>query len=143
STFNSYQSAEAKEIVTNATGIIVVSAKIKDFLVEKMKIGDSTILVAPNQADHHIFKPLDKIKCRKELQIDLESKVIIFVGQFIHRKGYNRVLEALNYLPYNVKCIFIGKGEMPEESDKILFKGTVENKLLPKYYNAADFFILP
>ncbi|RYY35713.1 MAG: glycosyltransferase [Sphingobacteriaceae bacterium] len=143
STTSSYETPIGKEILKNAAGLVVVSQKISDFLVANSGVNADKIIVAPNRADSYIFKPLDKIEARKRLGLPVDAKIVIFVGQFIYRKGYDRVLAALELLPERVESIFIGKGEFESTSDKILYKGTVQNKLLVDYYNAADLFVLP
>lgn len=143
STFDNYLSSGGVKALRNADGLVVVSQKIKDFLINNVDIDDSKILVAPNRADSNIFKPMNRDECRKQLGFDQDERILIFVGQFILRKGYDRVLKAIDNLPFKVSCIFIGKGEIPQESSHIIYKGMVENKQLPAFYNAADGFILP
>lgn len=143
STFDSYMSERSHKILKQASGLIVVSDKIKNFLISNVGISVSKILVAPNRADSGVFKPFDKLAARRRLNFPEQSKIIIFVGQFINRKGHERVLQALELLPYKVHAIFIGKGEITSNSDKIIYKGTIENKYLVDYYNSADIFVLP
>ena len=102
----------------------------------------------PNGTDTNRFKRLDRIECRKELGLPLDAFIIISVGYLNKRKGQDRVLSAVNKIgDKNIKLLFIGGylgvDDLVLESDQILYKGTVDNKELPKYYNAADVFCLP
>lgn len=92
----------------------------------------------------------EKQSLRKELGIK-EEKVIISVGQFIHRKGYDVLLNAGRSIPSNVGVYIIG-GEPTEEYlkmksdyglDNFHFVGFCNKEQLSKYYKAADLFVLP
>lgn len=87
---------------------------------------------------------------RKKLNIN-EEKVILTVGQFIFRKGFDVLLKACNHLPNNVGVYIIG-GEPTIEYLKLIERYQLENihfekfKLksdLRQYYLASDIFVLP
>ena len=87
---------------------------------------------------------------RNELGIK-EKKVILFVGQFIYRKGIDVLLEALSRIKSEVGLYLIG-GEAKQEYQDIIDKYGLKNihfvdflqlDVLKKYYMAADFFVLP
>ncbi|MFZ7942501.1 glycosyltransferase family 4 protein [Neobacillus sp. 19] len=92
----------------------------------------------------------EKSKVRRRLGIK-EKKVIISVGQFIYRKGYDVLLNSSRILEKDIGIYIIG-GEPTEEYMKIKkefdltnvhfvgFKTKVE---LMEYYKAADLFVLP
>ena len=80
-----------------------------------------------------------------------EEKIVLSVGQFIHRKGFDVLLEAMTRLPKNVGCYFVG-GQPTEEYlqlveshhlDHVHFVGFCNKTALAKYYQAADLFVLP
>lgn len=87
---------------------------------------------------------------RKALGIN-EEHVILFAGQFIHRKGIDVLLKAVANLPGNYGIYIIG-GEATEEykalaaevkNAKVYFPGFKVSAELEKYYYAADVFVLP
>lgn len=126
------------------SGVVAVSTKNKEEAIQKGYAFESQIKVFPNGANLHLFKQLDKTKCRKKLGFPLENFIIICVGQFVERKGQRRILKSLDVLNnQDIKTVFVGKGEDSFEHDSILFKGTVKNESLPEYLNAADLFVLP
>ena len=93
---------------------------------------------------------LNKTKLREELLI-YEEKVIVAVGQFIYRKGFDILLNACINLKGNVGIYFIG-GIPTEEYLEIVKKNDLghvhfidyrcKNEIL-KYYQIADVFVLP
>ena len=125
-------------------GVVAVSTKNKLEAVEMKYANESDIEVFPNGTNLEIFHKMDRLQCRKKLNLPTNKFIIICVGQFIERKGQKRILEAINLLGNkDIKTIFIGKGDDDFEHESIIFKGTVKNVDLPYYLNAADVFVLP
>ncbi len=91
-----------------------------------------------------------KQELRKQLGIT-EEKVLISVGQFIHRKGYDLLLRAAAQLPKDIGIYIIGDNPTTEyltlQRDlgltHIHFVGFQSKEDLQKWYQAADVFVLP
>lgn len=92
----------------------------------------------------------EKVKIRQELGIS-EQKMIISVGQFIHRKGYDILLKSCENLDKNIGIYIIG-GNPTEEYLKLKENLNLTNvhfinfktkEEIKKYYKAADLFVLP
>ena len=125
-------------------GVVAVSTKNKLEAVKMQYANESDIEVFPNGTNIEIFRKMDRLQCRKRLNLPNDKFLIVCVGQFIERKGQRRILEAINLLGNkDIKTIFIGKGDDSFEHESIIFKGTVKNVDLPYYLNAADVFVLP
>ena len=125
-------------------GIVAVSSKNKWESVRMGYANESDVKVFPNGTNLKLFHRMDKMECRRKLNLPADKFLIICVGQFTERKGQGRILAALNHLDNNnISTIFIGKGDDAFEHQSIVFKGTVENEVLPYYLNAADIFVLP
>ena len=91
-----------------------------------------------------------KAQLRAELGIQKE-KIILAVGQFIHRKGFDVLLKAAGKLDANVALVLLG-GSVTEEYQQIIdseqlknvyFPGFINKNEIEKYYRAADLFVLP
>lgn len=91
-----------------------------------------------------------KIQLKEELNIKY-NLVILSVGQFIFRKGFDILLKACRNLRNDVGIVIIG-GEPTDEYlsickenniKNIQFLKFMDNKLLAKYYMASDLFVLP
>ncbi len=87
---------------------------------------------------------------RKELGIT-EGKVVLSVGQFIHRKGYDILLQVANHLPKDIGIYIIGDEPTAEylalqkelNLTQVHFVGFQSKEKLQKWYQAADVFVLP
>ena len=118
------------------------------------------------QADHVIHYPFsslheenilpdivpreEKMALRQELAVE-EEYMLLAIGQFIHRKGFDVLLRAAAALDKNVGIYIVG-GEATEEYQKmretlglnnVHFLGFQKKDVLAKFYKAADLFVLP
>ena len=92
----------------------------------------------------------EKQKLREELGMR-EQKIVVAVGQFIYRKGFDVLIEAMALLPKDVGCYIIGgtptqeylQQAMSLGLDNVHFVGFIAKKELEKYYLAADLFVHP
>lgn len=89
--------------------------------------------------------------CRTQLGLS-SKKIILYVGQFIHRKGVDVLLRSLNDTDFQDIDVYIVGGSPTEEYKKIIQERHLQNIhfisfMLPdeldKYYKAADCFVLP
>lgn len=80
-----------------------------------------------------------------------KPKMVLSVGQFIHRKGYDLLLEACSSLRDDTMVCIVG-GEPPVEYRRIvsdlglsnvLFSGFKQREQLGMYFTAADVFVHP
>lgn len=94
--------------------------------------------------------PQQKAALRQQLGIK-EQVVVLAVGQFIHRKGFDVLLESARWLPGSIGVYFVG-GEPTEEYlrlqkeyglNNVHFVGFRGKQQLAKYYSSADVFVLP
>lgn len=92
----------------------------------------------------------DKVKIRKMLGLKQE-KLLLAVGQFIHRKGFDILLKASAGFEKNVDIVFVG-GDKTESYEKIIkdydlnnihFVAECPKDILARYYHAADVFVHP
>ncbi len=142
-------------LISGATGYFSPSAQSDDYLAfygakrDKIyrypftSLSEKDILSAvPNQAE--------KTAYREELGIT-EERIILSVGQFIHRKGYDVLLNACKDLPADTGVYIVG-GEATEEYlrlkeqlnlKNVHFVGFQKSETVAKYYKAANLFVLP
>lgn len=128
--------------IEGLTGIIAVSTKNANRLLELGIFYDIPILVAPNAIDHSIFHPLDRLECRSKLELPPDKFIVGFVGGFIERKGDKRLLEAVNGLN-DVFLACAGRGAVPPSGERVLFCEPMEHKDIPILLSAVDVFCLP
>ncbi len=80
-----------------------------------------------------------------------EKQVVLSIGQFIHRKGYDVLLKAMARLPRDISLYIIGGKVTPEYSSlveelklsNVHFVDFMSPAELKKYFIAADVFVLP
>lgn len=91
-----------------------------------------------------------KEEIRKLLGIK-EKKVIISVGNYIHRKGFDILVNSLINLDRDIGVYCVGGGQVDSSIQKIIKDNNLENihftgyknkEELKKYYEAADLFVL-
>lgn len=92
----------------------------------------------------------EKLAIRQRLGIK-EQKMILGVGQFIHRKGFDVLMEAAKDMDRNIGIYIVG-GKPTEEYLKmqeeygltqVHFEGFKTKAELAEYFKAADLFVLP
>ena len=94
--------------------------------------------------------PEEKAAARKKLGIT-EERVLLSIGQFIRRKGFDILIEAMAKLPSGVGCYIVG-GEPTQDYlnqvqrlglTSVHFVGFQSKQVLADYFMAADVFVLP
>lgn len=140
--------ADLRPFLDYYSGLICVSSKNK---AESIKLGYLTSqknIVAPNAIDSEIFYCKNKGDLRRKYGYSQNLFIVAFVGNFINRKGPQRVAEAVKEIgKKNIGVFFIGKKRdsigIDPECPGILYKGVVEHEKLIDYLNMADVFVLP
>lgn len=95
--------------------------------------------------------PDEKESLREELGLQ-RKKMVLSIGQFIERKGFDILLKAWGELDFKYQLLIIGGGELEEKYRQIIQNKNYKNisllnfvpfKEISKYYMAADLFVLP
>ena len=107
--------------------------------------------VVSNGVDAEWFKPLDRERCRREL--DVAGFVVGYVGRLVEEKGLSDLVEAVARCPVSANVLFVGDGPM---SGRLLLQakalGLAERirilparplQELPAVMNAMDVLVLP
>ncbi|MGL5940445.1 MAG: glycosyltransferase [Waterburya sp.] len=122
------------------------------------------IEVIPCGTDIKRFGGCTRLKSRNKLNIELEAKVILYVGRFDRRQGIETLVRAVGYNQVrqhpDLKLVIVG-GSTPgkkdgQERERIegivkelglaeitTFTGRIEHTELPYYYAAADVCVVP
>lgn len=143
-------------LVSNAYGYISPSKQTDDFFAyygakkEKIRRYPFTSL---KKADvlSDVLNCEEKQILRREIGIK-EEKVILSVGQYIYRKGYDILLNGIVEIDKNYGVYIIGGDNPTNEYIELVDKFNLTNvhfisfktkEDLKKYYKAADLFVLP
>ena len=142
-----------KKIVDDCLAIFCVSNYIKD-RVREIKANNKNIFTVYNGIDIKRFKNnFKKNDLRKKYNIDLNKKVIIYVGRLLEKKG----IFELIYSFQNVKnddslLLVVGDGtdkikkklkKITEKNDNIKFINYVDNKKIHELYALSDIGVVP
>ena len=119
------------------------------------KSADAMVKIAPGIDTAHFIPQPDSMQ--KRIILGLENKkIIISVGRLVHRKGQDKLIEAmptiLQSVP-NAHLLLVGEGPYRSHleklanklslSESITFVGRILYDKLPNYLSAADVFVMP
>ncbi|MCQ2229259.1 MAG: glycosyltransferase family 4 protein [Bacteroidales bacterium] len=97
-----------------------------------------------------VLMPSEKKTIRKKLGIK-EEKMILAVGQFIHRKGFDVLLKTAEHMDENIGIYIVGGTPTDDYLDiqeklrltQVHFEGFKTKEELSDYFKAADLFVHP
>jgi glycosyltransferase involved in cell wall biosynthesis len=114
------------------------------------------VRVVPNGCDTSIFFVRERSAVRREMGVDQNDALIVYVGRLAESKGLCEALEALTMLHktrLNVRMVLIGQGSFEETmrrrasalriSDRLIFTGAQDAQQIARWLGAADVFTLP
>lgn len=144
-----------KHFIGSASGWLSTGKITTDYLVhygadrEKTFVYPFTSLWKKDVLDKPLTRE-EKKNIRQKLGMT-EQKIVISVGQFIYRKGYDVLLKACAELDKNIGVYIIGGTPTDEylqmkdvwKLEQVHFVDFIRKKELAEYYKAADLFVLP
>jgi glycosyltransferase involved in cell wall biosynthesis len=142
-------------VFKKADYITAISADLKN-RAEKNGV-KATIEIIPNGVDLEKFKREDlKFKVeqlKNKLNFSENDKIIITVSRLVKKNGLGDLIEAMSYLPANVKLLIIGGGELEADlkskilnlklDNRVIMLGAVNNEIVYEYLAMADIFVRP
>lgn len=99
---------------------------------------------------NRILNKDEKRELRKQLGLE-GNRIILTVGQFIHRKGFDILINACSQIPSDTSIYFVGGSPTSEylelkdalQLKNIHFLGFKSKDEILSFYRAADVFVLP
>ncbi len=101
---------------------------------------------------HEPLSVEEKKKYKQRLGIDPDAKVVLAVGQFIYRKGFDLLLKAWRKISEDTHLFIVGGGPLQSEYEHQVREDELKNAHiegfktsdeLALYYLAADVFVMP
>lgn len=144
-----HKSALKQFMLTGARGYFSTCAN-HDLYYKKYSVSEEQIYRYPFSSIEQkdvLDRPVsseEKQKLREKLGMP-ERYIVIAVGSFIHRKGFDLLLQAAEQLGEEIGIYFVG-GTAPEKWKKLPnthFLPFQEWEQLKEYYDAADVFAFP
>jgi glycosyltransferase involved in cell wall biosynthesis len=115
------------------------------------------ITVVPNAVDYKLFSQdfseieLDEVK--REIGKKPNDIFLITTSRLVLKNAVSDIIKSLVYLPSNFKLLICGQGYEEERlrdlvkienlQDRVVFKGYVGHKDMPRYLKACDIFVRP
>ncbi len=152
------------EVLEKAERIVATSPQEKAHMRQLVSTKKGDIDIIPCGTDIHSFGSVDRNAARVALGIELDAKVVFYVGRFDHRKGIETLVRAMRESKFygdGKLQIIIAGGSVPGQSDGIerdrieaivdelglrqhtKFPGRLSQEILPSYYAAADVCVVP
>ena len=148
-----------KIMVRNADALLAYGSRSKDFLIDLGAKGERTF-IAQNTVDIDYFARRSQLSDAQRHQLKegigiKTSRVILYVGQLIKRKGLQYLLPAFSKLKKenpDVSLLVVGRGNQERqfkmlcqqgEISDVFFVGHRDYGQLPEYYGISDVFVLP
>ncbi|MCD7809407.1 MAG: glycosyltransferase [Erysipelotrichaceae bacterium] len=130
--------------------LIVPTTKISKLYNEKYKI-KKNIHVIPtginiNKFDMNQYPNFDKDKLRKDLKIDKDDFVILFVGRIAQEKNLEMLIRVMDQLPDHIKLLIVGDGPQLSQlksmsNQNVIYAGSIDwNDNIQYYYFIANCF---
>jgi glycosyltransferase involved in cell wall biosynthesis len=150
-----------KQALSQVDGVISLSEEMAETAHALADTKSKTTLIR-NGADTQKFQHQPMSEARASLGLPPEGLVFLSVGALIERKGYQNVISALSQLsiagklPSHWRYYIIGSAGLEGNCEQtlrnqiktlaleehVILQGSVNNPLLPIWYNAADVFCL-
>lgn len=134
-----------------ALKIIVLSEQSRGEVLRFSKIPEDKIHVIPLGYDENMYKPQSKNRCRDQLNLPQNAKIVLYVGrEHSPRKNTRALLHAMNALSKSVPGLMVLKVGASDPRNNDLKQSihireiyNVPENLMPVIYNASDIFIFP
>lgn len=132
-------------VLNSSDKVLVLTNNAKEALVN-IGIVKSKITIYHYWVDQNVFMP----KKVSKKSLGWKNKfTVLFVGRLVEVKGIETIIKLAEKLS-NITFVLAGSGplsdklnDLSENKDNLLFLGRVDNKNLPKYYNASDILLVP
>ena len=92
----------------------------------------------------------------EQLKIPSEAKIIFTAGRLVYKKGFEYLIRALPQVlgfSDNVRLVIAGEGDLKDEliqlsrslgvSQYVIFPGSLQHHIIPKFYSASDMIVVP
>jgi D-inositol-3-phosphate glycosyltransferase len=150
---------EMERLQANKADVIVVASAHEKVLLQRFYgVDGRKVSVIPCGVDLEHFAPLDTQDCRRQLGLDPDKSVFLWVGRLEELKGVDILIGAAAEIEEkDFSILIVGGGadadrlrpKLIEEAkalgleDIVFFEDAVPRERLPIYYGAADAVVVP
>lgn len=146
--------AKIEYVLNTADHVITVSQSNLAY-IKKLNIF-TPVSVIPNGFRSDLFFPRNTLECRGMLNLPLDKKIILTVGNLEPIKGQIFLVKAMKLIVRerkDVLCVIVGTGKLRTElenqirslglEDHVILVGGKPHEEIPLWMNACDLFVLP
>ena len=146
---------EQIEAILNVADVVIAVSNSNRGCVERLNV-TTPVKVVPNGFRLDQFHPMQKETCRKTLNLPVDQKIIICVGNLVDIKGHTYLIDAMSEVVRerkDVLCLIVGRGELKHRLEKRISASGLEQYVclvggkphdeIPLWMNASDVFVLP
>lgn len=154
---DTYLATSALKVANSANKIICVCNVLKQKLIS-LGCSPHKLEYLQNGVDHKVFYRRDRDEVRRELGVNSESKVLLFVGNLLKEKGLSELVQSFSRIfvsgrSPDVRLVIIGGGRYRKKLLNLLAKCNVDSStillgrqpldVISVWMNAADLLCLP
>ena len=153
-----------KKIYFKYMDLVFYSCSGNKHYFKDFSVSDDKLRFLPCAVDNNYFRTKylelsgKRAALRKNLGIENNDVVILFVGRFVDIKRPMDILKAIDLLIHennlqDLKALFIGGGPLEKDmtafvkskglTKNVIIKGFVKHSKIVEYYTLADIFVLP
>ncbi|AKB66674.1 glycosyltransferase [Methanosarcina mazei] len=143
-----------RSVLNSADCIITVSKRNLE-CIKKLNV-NTNVRVLPNGFKSDLFYMRNSIECRNTLNLPLDRKIILSIGNLSEIKGHKYLIETMQEISKHRKdilCIIVGAGPLDKNLRKQIIAAKLQNYVklvggkphteIPFWISACDLFVLP
>lgn len=139
-------------VITSMSDRIIVLSELNKEKLIRSGLNPRIIVTISHGTD--VPKFLNKEKCKNNLGINYNKKVITLFGMVSHHKGHDLFIKVARKFDSNTVFLIAGEAKSVQEKifldsikkiapQNVLFYGFVPQEKVPELFNATDIMILP
>src|SRR3989344_2201190 len=143
----------SKRVFEKVRGVIAITKGLRDLYINKYKINENKIFVAPDGVDlNKIKREISKYEARNLLGLPVDKKIILYAGSFFvyEWKGVNILLKASKKFGDDFLFVLVGGKDYEIQEIKkgdtlynVMLIGHRPYKEIQYYMKSADVLVLP
>jgi glycosyltransferase involved in cell wall biosynthesis len=143
------------EYVLNSADYIITVSNSNLECIKKLDVS-TPVKIIPNGFRNDLFYPRDTVECRNILNLPIDKKIVLTVGELKEIKRHSDLIDAMVQVVKHredVLCIIVGTGELETKLKKqikdlglekyVKLVGGKPHDDIPLWMNACDAFVLP
>lgn len=142
-------------VVRRARRLLVVSEDLRRMAIERYGADPDRTITIPNGCNATIFHPASRADARRELGIDGNARLVVYVGRLVAEKGLRELLAAVSMLPREqpqLELALVGDGPLHDELKqqahripgvRVHLPGAMDAPKVANWMAASDLVTLP